>query len=140
MPIGCRPHRNDRWHRRFSSRETQLQSQAILSIDREQVIVHLEARLHREAIQNRNVGKERKSHRRFAREISRDAQQMLLWHDDGRFASEFDHFGDGLRVPTLELLYDRIFADFLRVHYASDSGRAFTDPTRARPFSRYKYN
>ena len=37
--------------------------------------------------------------------------------DHGRFASEFNHFGDGLGVPVPELLQRCVLVEFLRFHY-----------------------
>ena len=39
--------------------------------------------------------------------------QMLARDDHGRFASEFNHFGDGLRVPLLSFCTTGILSMFL---------------------------
>ena len=82
-------------------------------IDREQLVIHLEARLEGEAIHRRDVGKKRKLERGLCCEISSHFEKLIARNYDCSFAPGFNYFGDGWRVPFLELAHGGYFVDFL---------------------------
>ena len=50
--------------------------------------------------------------RRLRREISGRAEKVFAGYHDRRFAPKFDHLGDGLRVPGLQLMDYECFVSF----------------------------
>ncbi len=83
------------------------------SFDRKQLVIQLEARLEGETVDRGQVRKKCEAQRRLGNEIFGRSHELARGDYDSRFAPEFNHFGDGLLVPVLELLQSYIFSDFL---------------------------
>jgi hypothetical protein len=86
------------------------------------VIVQLEARLERKLVHGGDVGKKCELQRAVVHKEFRGAAKVFARDYDRRFASKFNHFGDGLRVPLLQPLDKRILLRFRRIHCDFVSG------------------
>ncbi len=100
---------------RIVARQLDLKSQSRTSLNTEKVIVDLETRLQRKAVDGADVGQKRKPKGGGGRNEFSDAQEVLSRHYYRRFAPEFNYFRHGRGIPGPELKHSRIFA-FLRFH------------------------
>src|ERR1700756_4711371 len=98
------------------------------------MVIHLEARLEREAVNRGDVRKKGKMKRRLGGQISGSAYKVFAGYHYRRFAPKLDHLGDGLRVPGLQLMDYECFFSFLLFHGWIPVG--VSDSSRARPSSR----
>ncbi len=108
MPISCGPDGCHRMNHRISSGQVHLQPQALASVEREEMVIHLKARLEREAVNGGNVRKKRKPQGGLAGKIFRRALEMLPRYYHGGFAAEFDYLSDSLGIPLSQFLNYRI--------------------------------
>ena len=99
-----------------------------------------EARFEWEPVDGGDVRQEGKAQRGLRREKLCGAQEEFTVHYGSRFAREFNHFFDGLRIPLAELMYNHTLVVFPGFHCLSDSGWAIIRSSRERPFSRGKCN
>ena len=70
----------------------------------------------------------------FSEQKFSDPSNFIPRDDHRRFAPEFNHFGDGLRVPPAKLPHYWVFILFLRFQLASDSGWALLIPVECALF------
>ncbi len=113
VPVGGWPDRDDAVDHRIAPAQPYFQPQSFAPIEREKVVIHLEARLEREAIHGSDVREEREPQGRLAGQIFSSAQQVLARDDDRRLAPEIDYFGDRLGVPLPQFMHHWILVSKL---------------------------
>src|SRR5277367_3768108 len=137
VPVGGGPDSGDGMDGGVAAIQLHFQAQALAAIQRNQMIIHFEARLDGEAVHRGDVREKGKAQGRFRGKIFGDAQEVFARDHDGDFAAKFQNFGDRGGVPLPEFMHYWMFVSVLWFHYEFGSrGRQVSESSRARPSSR----
>src|SRR6266852_2538355 len=138
-PIGAGPDGNERIHNSITGGEAYLQTQALAAGNRNQLIVDLETRLERVAVDAGGVAQQIKPEIFVATTALGNVAQHVARNDDGRLATKLDHFTDRVRAPSTQSLDHNIsiLVAVLRHSSRIPQKRRLLTPcaSRTRPFS-----